>query len=396
MYLVADVAIKPAPIVPFALLTGISVIDEGTTLEQAKEWSAELEAAYDAYFGDMLPFWTWGDMHECDCSAMVELHEVIRASKVQPLDSTLLTGFRKADWRSTFSTKANILAMAKNDLRDLVTINSSRIKEIEWPSTEGCGMQITLPQFSEASANKALEFLVAMGSLNFRFWKANEDGSLDRYKFSNKTGARALWLAFEQSWGNSFKEFNERLVNEGIAGVFGDIPYPDQRLDVLLSVIRSGGFEAFCANLNERIMESGEVTVAMAHEMAEAYPEGFGDPYLKKAQLVLSMHAGFLSNFGCIINTSDLLAFADYQVPRVLRALGVMQYAPSVQAIVDAGQLIDEDSPVEKSIRAATILACEEIARASGSTASEVDNWLWQSQEVAGDSKFHLTPTKRY
>lgn len=294
--------------------------------------------------------------------------------------------------------RTSLLDLARGDLNaDLVSIDVQRIRAIEWPAKQEGGMLIELPWHDPERASEGFEFLVAMGSLNFRFWSTNADGSLDRYKRGNKTGARALWAAFEENWHGGYRSFNERLRSDKTcAAVFGDIPYLDQRLEILKSLFEHEEFESFCNKLHQHTITSGKVTTEMAGALAESFPIGFADPYLKKAQLVLSMHAGFLRTFDCIIDTSDLLAFADYQVPRVLRALKVIQFSPAVQEMVDDGRLIAEGSPIERSIRSATIFACEEIANATGSSAADVDNWLWQAQNVAGDSRFHLTPTTKY
>lgn len=295
--------------------------------------------------------------------------------------------------------RSHILELASSDFNaDLVGIDPQRIAEIAWPTGKDGGMAIDLPWCDASNSSGALEFLVTMGSLNFRFWKFNADGTLDRYKRGSKTGARALWAAFEENWDGNFAAFRGRL-DGGIAGVhwlFGDIPYPEQRLKILENVFASDKLPGLCRELSAEITQSGRVTVAHANALARSFPLAFADPYLKKAQLVLSMHAGFMGGVGRNINASELVAFADYQVPRVLRALQILRYAPALAEKVDGGMLIEQDSADEKAIRSATILACEHIAQANGSSAADVDNWLWQAQDVAGDSRFHLTSTTRY
>lgn len=292
-----------------------------------------------------------------------------------------------------------VLDLAKSDFKaELVLINTNRIHEIQWPAVKNAGMTIELPWCDASNPSGALMFLVAMGSLNFRFWQVNENGELDRYKRESKTGARALWAAFQENWdGNSFA-FKERLKDgmTGISWIFGDIPFPKQRLQILEHVFEANKLCDVCRALSAEIIESGKVTIEHASTLAKTFPLAFDDSYLKKAQLALSMYAGYLKGVGHNVEVNDLVAFADYQVPRVLRALQVISYSPSLSAKVDSGILIGEDSPEEKAIRAATILACENIAEFTGSTSADVDNWLWQAQDVAGDSRFHLTPTTRY
>jgi len=62
---------------------------------------------------------------------------------------------------------------------------------------------------------------------------------------------------------------------------------------------------------------------------------------------------------------TDLTAMADYQVPRVLRALGVLRYG-------------------------------EALAAKYGVQAALVDSMLWSAQNIAGTARFHLTETTYY
>jgi len=87
---------------------------------------------------------------------------------------------------------------------------------------------------------------------------------------------------------------------------------------------------------------------------------------------------------------------ADYQVPRVLRALGVLEYCPSLADRINRHDLLEEGGPEELAIRAATIIACEAIAAHTGGTSADIDNLLWLSQDIAGDAPFHLTETRLY
>ncbi|MPN62756.1 hypothetical protein SDC9_210509 [bioreactor metagenome] len=138
------------------------------------------------------------------------------------------------------------------------------------------------------------------------------------------------------------------------------------------------------------------MTVAQAAGLAAIFPLAFDDPYLKKAQLALSMIAAFLRSTGNDVGAEDLTAFADYQVPRVLRGLGVLAYSTSLADKVDQRILLTENGQEELSIRAATVLACEAIAAHTGGTSADIDNLLWLSQDIAGETPFHLTETRWY
>lgn len=293
-----------------------------------------------------------------------------------------------------------LLARARNDYDPaLVIIDETILGSIAWPSSASSPMKLNIHGEKGVDAPSALAFLVAMSSINYRFWKLSPEGHLTRYHYADKTGARALWMAFESAWGHeeaSPSRFIRRFQDEGFHALFGDMPGEKERIAILSEVLAGDSLQSLCVSMSESVLYSSEVCVEHARQLASAFPMAFGDPYLKKAQLALSLFAAYLRVLSGNIGASDLTAFADYQVPRVLRALGILQYSDQFAKNVDSLQIIAQGSPEEKAVRAATILACEEIAKVVGGTAADVDNLLWQSQDIAGDWAFHLTDTTWY
>jgi len=295
-------------------------------------------------------------------------------------------------------SRADLIAMAHGDHdASLVEIDDDIITQTPWPVENLQPMTMSLDGAIGTFPPSALAFLLMMTAINYRFWRM-EAGEFSRYAFRGETGARALWGAFEAAWGFdefSPKRFASRLAAEGVESLFGDIPDAASRAAILGEMLR-GDLAGHCETLEATINANRAITVADAAAVASAFPMAFGDPYLKKIQLALSMFGAYLRAAGSEIDTRDLTAFADYQVPRVLRALGILRYSDDLAAKVDGGILIACESPEERSIRAATILACERIAAHCKATAADVDNLLWQSQDLAKDARFHLTPTTWY
>jgi len=84
--------------------------------------------------------------------------------------------------------------------------------------------------------------------------------------------------------------------------------------------------------------------------------------------------------------------FADYRVPQLLRALGIIKYSEELADAVDHRRWIQPGSPWEIEIRANTLQACLRI-RDAASMASGVDlldievDWqLWQIGETTKES----------
>lgn len=96
--------------------------------------------------------------------------------------------------------------------------------------------------------------------------------------------------------------------------------------------------------------------------------------------------------------------FADYRVPQILRARGVLVYAPALAAAVDARDEVAYGSEEEVEIRAATVQAVEglreELAGMGrpGVKSVLLDWLLWQEGERLKDElpPHHRTRTVFY
>jgi hypothetical protein len=104
-----------------------------------------------------------------------------------------------------------------------------------------------------------------------------------------------------------------------------------------------------------------------------------------------------------------LTMFADYRVPQLLRAAGVLVYAPALTARVDAREELPAQVTDELAIRAATVVAVERVraaivAAAAGEprllalTSVEIDWLLWDEGEARKDAiaPHHRTRTIFY
>jgi len=104
-----------------------------------------------------------------------------------------------------------------------------------------------------------------------------------------------------------------------------------------------------------------------------------------------------------------LTMFADYRVPQLLRAAGVLVYAPALAARVDAREELPAQGADEVAVRAATVVAVERAraliaAAAAGEprllalTSVELDWLLWDEGEARKDeiAPHHRTRTIFY
>ncbi|CAJ1958468.1 unnamed protein product [Cylindrotheca closterium] len=128
--------------------------------------------------------------------------------------------------------------------------------------------------------------------------------------------------------------------------------------------------------------------------------------FLKRAQIFVGdINAALNLN---LKNMDKLTTFADYRVPQILRHFDILKYQPHLETIVDEGSEIPVRSKDELSIRAATVVAVENLVehlndRSKGEepfTAVTVDWYLWQVGEKMHQDgllkPFHKVRTQFY
>lgn len=299
--------------------------------------------------------------------------------------------------------KDNVIARATIDHNPrLVRINHEVVNATRVPAGNLKGMSSGLPSIFWSSPQQAIAYFLALNSINYMFWSlGSRDGRkhLFRYEYDGKVGAVGMRAAFDKLWGDTIHPtaFREQPITpEFIVEHFGGIPDPESRAALLSDIFKGDKLEIIAGLLYQRFLENKAVSTGDTAYICEAFPLAYRDPYFKRAQLAVFWMAGFFAERGIELDTREVTAFADYQVPRVLRALGVLEYAEDLGRKVDSLTPLDADSPEERAIRGATILACEELAEANNATAGAIDSFLWSNRNLAGATPFHLTFTEHY
>ena len=100
---------------------------------------------------------------------------------------------------------------------------------------------------------------------------------------------------------------------------------------------------------------------------------------------------------------SQLTVFADYRLPQILRGEGALLLAGDLAARIQAGEPLARNAPDEAAIRAATVVAADELVAALRPRfpfvdALLVDNLLWRRAVEQGDAlpAFHRTRCTDY
>lgn len=292
----------------------------------------------------------------------------------------------------------------------LVDIDTSKLNSLPFPKgLQGIGSSLDNEVGSDPDL--FIPYLVAMNVLNFQFFDIR-DGKFLRYEHEGKQGALAMQAAFHKAWasgltlepvmhplGRSMTAatlLRERIVAGEIENIFGPISAANKRVELLLEVLTPAILQPRSQTLKLRCARDANLSWRDAVELTYAFPLGYGDRYLKKAQLTLMFIAGQWKQATGTRISLDVTAAADYQLPKVLASLGLINYAPALQERIKAGKPIKKGSIEERAIRAATILAVQQLCCHFGCLVEEVDFWLWMNRNVDKTALFHRTETTDY
>jgi len=124
-----------------------------------------------------------------------------------------------------------------------------------------------------------------------------------------------------------------------------------------------------------------------------AYPGYANDMFLKRASLFFMQVARKSDMFKSQIDV--LPVPADYQIPKMLEHMEILQYSTELKKTIDEGILIPAGSLMECEIRASMIAACKILGVKSRQNSSVVDYWLWLNRKLCHNN-FHLTITTDY
>jgi len=279
---------------------------------------------------------------------------------------------------------------------DIVSINYDAIKNLNFSIDFEEALS---PHENEAlkgkDLNESIRFLLALNSINYQYWDLH-GGEFVRYQNNKAVGALACFGGFVNLWEDLQKDVSlyERLNEEVMAKYFGDIPEKASRIKILKESLNPAILSSAAA-LVEQHLSNGLIDTQTAADVAEILPKSFKEPYLKKVQLALyeiHLHAKSLNHY----SRQSLTVAADYQLPKVLEAMGVIQYSEALKEKIAHYKPIEVDSIEERAIRAATILSCEEISTQKNVSIPAIDRWLWLARNNFKDKKFHLTKTTAY
>lgn len=320
----------------------------------------------------------------------------------------------RADPVQILATTARVLPRAQFVTLDLRRINTvARILSLRPIPVPAWNFEY---HFFDGAA-RTVTYIFLLDALNFSFW--GEPKWRVQYVRGDLDGYWALAAALKRAAERdaSFLDANNlaAISPEALARVLrGSVEIP-------MFLERWRNAQELGRVLRERFGGSAARVVEQANgdagQLARLVAENFSSfndttlynghavNFFKRAQILAGdLHGSFRGEkWGAFHNLQDLTAFADYKLPQLLRAWGILHYTPTLARRVDRKIPLAKDSPAEIEIRAATLWAVELLRDALAQhdralNSVQMDWFLWQSSQsnIKGMKPYHRVRTIYY
>lgn len=241
-------------------------------------------------------------------------------------------------------------------------------------------------------AGPLLDAVVWLGNaLNFCYWTPagepmwsiawageRHDDAMGIFSALRRAAAEGADLSDGRFLADETDDGPPRIFRPG-AGV---LPLLGRRIEILREIGRAL-VRDFRGRLERAVEAAGPDAPGMARFLARTFPSfrdertyrGVSLPFLKRAQLAAGMLHARRVALGApgLTGTGRLTVYADYMLPRALRAKGVLRYAPGLARRVDAAETLEAGGEEEAEIRIATVAASESLVRQARGRGADID-----------------------
>jgi hypothetical protein len=286
----------------------------------------------------------------------------------------------------------------------------------EWKNREGEDL------YPDEDWNKRdiIDYFCMINAVNFVFWDVDAFG-VKRYRKYGYLGSEGMFAAVKYNF-NRLKPkalIEKPITYKEMKRIFGDLPMLRKRMEYfnkVASILKKKGCESF-ADLFKGRTKAFNNGRGLVEVLYKEMPEVFDDygtykdlkfHILKRAQFAISMiYARLGPEEFRVDDVDEITIFANYQLPKVLENLGVLEYRSDLKQRVEHDWLVKSNSVMENEIRTCTILACDLIVKevnklyeAEGLenkiNALNIDAYLWYIGHKLENLKFARVRTTAY
>jgi len=281
------------------------------------------------------------------------------------------------------------------------------------------------PVYIDEDSPKTIDFFTLQNSINFMFFDPKTGAKFETEyggtKWSGSTGMVAsLKRATEEGIPILDADYLANVTPDQMRHIFRgnmEMPLLKERTEIfhevggVLNEKYGGSFANLAKAANYKAFDDGN---GIVERLTRDFPS-FNDVsthketgkelvFNKRAQLAVAMLYTRLQGTGLfdIKDIDQLTVFADYQLPRGLRAMGILKYEKPLADKVDNKRKIPKDSLMEQELRAFTVVAAkllEDEINKRGKVKTDargIDYLLWSNARKDKDSNFHMTTTTAY
>jgi hypothetical protein len=229
---------------------------------------------------------------------------------------------------------------------------------------------------------KEIVFTLLVNSINYRFWHERHDF------YPAQGGSSLIWKAGQASLETpSIKQgiltFRRQIASTALPMMHSRL----QRIDEMARLLP----KALPTILKLFTIDAS--LPALLEYITTTFPLTYGeDPLLKRPALALQL---LHEDTGFGRNVEELPIPADYQVPKVLQAWGVLKYTKELQDKLSQSIELPQGSQPEMEIRAFTIETGRRLWEAYQIPPHVTDRFIW-TQRKHYTEPFHLTTTTFY
>jgi len=255
-------------------------------------------------------------------------------------------------------------------------------------------------QFIQTGSLKDIaQFFFVGNAINFRFWY---DSYKHVFEYKGYKGSTAMWIVMRNNPLLMDASYLSRIDVSKEDGLC-DMPNAEKRQMALREAgsVLLEKYDGEILNLCEKCVWDA---MRIVDEIAVNFPmweDSYqGVAFRKRAILFVAMLHGRLLPDSKLKNIDKLHCLADYQVPKILHNLGILQYSNELEKTIGSHQWIMYQSDYETAIRVKTIEAVNLICRQLEYRGIEVcplqlDYYLWKIAHDI-DEPYHLTDTVAY
>jgi len=315
------------------------------------------------------------------------------------------------------SLTQEVLNLAKQFTENFryVTIDPKKLKEVaqvikqNLPPEKSWGSpKIPMPYSAVSEKPSIILYELIANSINYAYWYGKADIR------PNGSDANKMYKTLTETFnvitppiGTLTDVYCRSIINEFICRLSLErFPMMNERA-ANLSELKSSlyaiyatfsneqpcGARIFCEDMGKSIDQGTATLDGWMAKLIGIFPGYGNDMFLKRASLFFMMLYRKMGWFK--EDMKNLHIPADYQIPKILRYLGVIKYGPQLADDVRDGVLIPAGSRQEIEIRAATIVAAQKISEEANITTVQIDDYLWLNRKMTTDP-FHLTYTTDY